>query len=164
MSCPGTSWRMRDGYRACGYCGSMHPDDLFTAIDAGAMITGTDKNYKIYVDAPSVDPAALKVVSADSGEEMPTWGSGWQRVTDENRALMTSQGWGTGHSPYKWIMVQPQGPKTHCKFYYEHFDDAHQQRFLDLYNARKMNLEPNFGLYVLPFFASRRKPQEGQGQ
>jgi hypothetical protein len=162
MSCPGTDWRTRDGFRACRYCGSMHPDDLFTAIEAGGMITGTDKNYKIYVDAPSKDPAALKVVSATNDEEMPTWGNGWQRVTDENRALMTSQGWGTGHSPYTWIMIRPQGPTTHLKFYFEHLDADQQQRFIDLYNAKKINLEPNFGLYVWPFFM--RPAPKGQPQ
>lgn len=158
MACSGNDWRTRDGYRACNYCGSMHPDDLFVAIEAGAMITGTDKNYKIYVDAPSRDPSTPRIVSASNDEEEPTWGSkgDWQRVTDENRAMMKSQGWGTGRD-YKWIMVCPIGPSTHCKFYYEHFDDAQQQRFIDLYNAKKINLEPMFGLYVSPFFASRVK-------
>jgi hypothetical protein len=32
----------------------MHPEDLLAAIEAGnCQITGADKNYKIYVDAPT---------------------------------------------------------------------------------------------------------------
>jgi hypothetical protein len=87
----GDSWRTLNGARWCRYCGSMHPDDFFRAIEEGAEITGTDKNYKVYVS--------------------------------DNR-----------------------------KFYFEHFDTAAQQRFIDLYNAKKLNLEPQFGLYVAPFF------------
>jgi len=37
------------GQRACSYCGSMHPDDLFEAITRGDEIGPTDKDYKIYV-------------------------------------------------------------------------------------------------------------------
>lgn len=45
-------WRPpRDGerYRTCSYCGSMHPDDLFTEIENGHELGPTDKNYKVYV-------------------------------------------------------------------------------------------------------------------
>jgi hypothetical protein len=53
ISWPGKDhWLVIDGHKACSYCGSMDPDELFTAIDAGAKITPTDKNYKIYVDLP----------------------------------------------------------------------------------------------------------------
>lgn len=39
-------WR-EDG--TCSYCGSLSPEQLFAAIDAGHEITPTDKSYKIYV-------------------------------------------------------------------------------------------------------------------
>lgn len=42
-------WESRAGVRACSYCGSMHPDDVFAAIEAGKMLDPTDKNYKVYV-------------------------------------------------------------------------------------------------------------------
>lgn len=41
------SWRP-DG--TCSFCGSMSPEKLFAAIEAGKEITPTDKSYKIYVD------------------------------------------------------------------------------------------------------------------
>ena len=34
----------------CSYCGSMSPTQFFRAIEAGAEIGPTDKNYKVYVD------------------------------------------------------------------------------------------------------------------
>jgi len=37
------------GSNVCSHCGSMHPDDFFKAIDDGAEIVPTDKNYKAYV-------------------------------------------------------------------------------------------------------------------
>lgn len=37
------------GQRCCSYCGSMHPDDFFAAIEAGWEVEPTDKNYKSYV-------------------------------------------------------------------------------------------------------------------
>lgn len=33
----------------CSYCGSMHPDKLFEAINAGEELGPTDKSYKVYV-------------------------------------------------------------------------------------------------------------------
>jgi hypothetical protein len=42
---------------------------------------------------------------------------------------------------------------AHLKFYYQHFDSAQQDRFIELYNERKLPLEPHFGLYVKPYFA-----------
>lgn len=33
----------------CSYCGSMHPNFVFTAIEEEKELTPTDKNYKIYL-------------------------------------------------------------------------------------------------------------------
>ncbi|AVT76627.1 hypothetical protein RPPS3_25640 [Rhodopseudomonas palustris] len=41
--------KRQDEQRSCSYCGSMHPDDLFAAINAGAELVPTDKDYKLYV-------------------------------------------------------------------------------------------------------------------
>lgn len=98
-------WHGARGHRACSYCGSMNPDDFFKSIDDGSCtkITGTDKNYKIYVDV--------------SGK--------------------------------------------HLKLYYQHFDADQQQRFIDLYNEKKLPLEATFGLYVPPYFATRASSPNG---
>lgn len=39
-------WRGDD---TCSYCGSLSPEKLFEAIEAGAELGPTDKNYKVYV-------------------------------------------------------------------------------------------------------------------
>ena len=39
-------WR---GDKTCSYCGSLHPDEFFKAIEEGLEITPTDKSYKVYV-------------------------------------------------------------------------------------------------------------------
>lgn len=44
-----STWTDRDGARACSFCGSMHPDDLFAAIERGEELVPTDKSYKVYV-------------------------------------------------------------------------------------------------------------------
>ena len=36
--------------RSCSWCGSMSPELLFEAIEAGCKLTPTDKNYKLYID------------------------------------------------------------------------------------------------------------------
>ena len=36
--------------RTCSWCGSMSPELLFEAIEAGCKLTPTDKNYKLYID------------------------------------------------------------------------------------------------------------------
>ena len=53
----GTRWQ---GDGTCSYCGSLSPDQLFAAIEAGATLGPTDKNYKVYVEgegAPKVHGA-----------------------------------------------------------------------------------------------------------
>ena len=52
-----TYWRW-DG--TCSSCGSISPDQFFSAIAAGAVIGPTDKSYKVYVEgkaAPKVSGA-----------------------------------------------------------------------------------------------------------
>ena len=94
----GAFWKT-DG--TCSYCGSLSPDQFFAAIEAGAEVGPTDKNYKAYV----------------SGEGTPR--------TDGA-----------------------------AKFYYQHLDQAGRNRFIDLFNAKKMKIgEPGY-FYVTPFFCA----------
>lgn len=44
------SWEKRDGVLRCSYCGSAHPDFLFSSIEAEKLLTPTDKSYKVYID------------------------------------------------------------------------------------------------------------------
>ena len=40
--------------RTCSWCGSMSPEYLFEAIEAGLEIGPTDKNYKIYINPRNI--------------------------------------------------------------------------------------------------------------
>ena len=41
----------------CGYCGSMNPDEFMARLEAGTIrVTGTDKNYKLYVENLGGEP------------------------------------------------------------------------------------------------------------
>lgn len=48
-------WDVRDGFRSCSYCGSIHPDDLLELIKKHgiSIIEPTDKSYKCYINAPN---------------------------------------------------------------------------------------------------------------
>lgn len=41
-----------------------------------------------------------------------------------------------------------------CKFYFQHLGDAQRQRFIELYNERRVRFQGE-GLYVLPFFCKK---------
>ena len=46
------NWNERGSVRTCSYCGSLHPDDVFAAIEAFGELGPTDKTYKVYVHLP----------------------------------------------------------------------------------------------------------------
>jgi len=102
-TCPRRIWEIgpwkrdagQDRYREngkCSFCGSLAPEEVFNRIEAGEMVTPTDKSYKIYI---------------------------------------------TPH---------------HGKFYFQHFDDKQKQKFIDLINKKKINLDYPGHFYVLPYF------------
>lgn len=45
-------WYIRDHYRTCSYCGSLHPDAFMASVKDGCKITPTDKSYKAYIAVP----------------------------------------------------------------------------------------------------------------
>lgn len=58
-------------FRTCFYCGSMHPEDLVAALEAGAKLGGSDWKYgwphKFYVEVPN--PLAGQIVQVGSRTE-----------------------------------------------------------------------------------------------
>lgn len=138
--------------RQCSYCGSLHPDDLFAAIESGCKLGPTDKNYKLYVDLPEPNPDELRVSSASTGIDCP--GEGWVPADPER---MKKDGW---NSEYRWMCLSPRGPTIHGKFYFQHLSADEQQRFIDLYNAKKMNIGYPGHFYRLPFFMRLAPPKE----
>ncbi|MFI5422900.1 MAG: hypothetical protein ACHQWH_03035 [Nitrososphaerales archaeon] len=142
-------WKSRDGYHACSFCGSMHPDDFFKAIERDQrMITGTDKNYKVYVEI--VHPQAGKIVEIGSES-----GPAFNREGKPNKPDLTAAERDSGRYDRKIHGTAP--PTKNAKFYYQHLDEAGQDRFIHLNNSGDLNIEPRFGLYRAPFFATPTK-------
>jgi hypothetical protein len=134
--------------RQCSYCGSLHPDDFFAAVEAGAELGPTDKSYKVYIDLPEPNPDELRVISAASYDmdEDRRLKEGWVPADQD---AMKKDGWGDG---YKWVRLAPRGPIIHGKFYFQHLSEEQMQRFIDFYNKKTMKIGYPGYFYSLPFF------------
>lgn len=109
----------------CTYCGSLHPDLFMERLEAGNVILGpTDKNYKVYVK-PKDD--ALKFQ---------------QSFRDENSPK--------GDDPTKWVWTTRES--DHAKFYFQHLSEQQKQRFVELLNEKKLNIDYPGHFYRRPFF------------
>lgn len=116
---------------ACGYCGSLNPEEFMRRIEAGdCEITPTDKNYKAYIR--NVGGAPFKQT---------------YRACPFDATC-------TGPDDCTHYVTRDQ---EDTKFYYEHLDDAQRTRFIDLLNQKKMKLSYPGYFYVLPFFCGRGK-------
>lgn len=145
-------WSMRDGYRHCSYCGSLAPEHVFEAIDAGMKITPTDKSYKIYVDMPDARAGELKITGMRNTPPLPSEIGLWEKVTEANLSDVVAEGWMASNLG-SWMMKTPRPAALHDKFYFQHFGDDDIDRFIALLNGKRVNLaEPGY-FYVLPFFA-----------
>jgi hypothetical protein len=150
---PGNDWwGNRDGHKACSFCGSMSPDELFAAIEAGAELGPTDKNYKVYVDLPHPDVGKPCILSSANFEQK---GEGWIQITAENRASLPLDNYQRSHfKDGHWVQVTARGPMAHAKFYFQHFSIEDRKRFIDLLNAKKINIGSPGYFYRLPFFCA----------
>lgn len=148
-------WHVRDHHRVCSYCGSMHPDEFFSAVEAGHKIGPTDKGYKAYVDLPHPDAEGERIVCSANFEHT---GPGWIKVTKENEAELVRK-YGSSamigdHAAENWIQIGKNGPTIHAKFYFQHLDPEQQKRFIELHNAKRMNLGYPGHFYARPYFAT----------
>jgi len=125
----------------------MHPEDFFAAITSGHMLIGTDKNYKVYVEVPH--PFAGKIIAVGS-ESGPAFDAEGKPNKDDLTLLEKARG------RYDRKIMGTAPAMTQAKFYWQHLDEAGMDRFIELYNAKKINLEPRFGLYRAPFFATKK--------
>lgn len=99
------------GYRACGYCGSIHPEDLLGYIEREEVGRAemADRKYgyphKVYVDVRN--PLAGQLVSRSMSSE-PDGKGGYIQAYGEPR---------------------PDGPYTHAKFYTRHLLGLDDEQF-----------------------------------
>lgn len=69
---------MNLAYRSCGYCGSIHPEDLLAALKSGSTLGGADWKYgyphKFYVKGGAVDWAKwYNAHLEDAGYDDEAW-------------------------------------------------------------------------------------------
>lgn len=138
--------------RTCSYCGSMHPDDLFAAIEAGSEVGPTDKSYKVYVDIPNPKAGQPSVRSSANFNA----GKGFIKVTPENIDALpldkNQRGYAMEPGREYWVQPGIEAPREQGKFYFQHLSVEEQQRFIDLLNAKKINIGMPGYFYSRPFF------------
>lgn len=135
-------WR-DDG--TCSYCGSMKPETVFAAIEAGFKLTPTDKNYKVYVQIPNARAGERSVRSMCN-----SFMQGYTEVTAEN--IDTIPNWPMRPKIGDYVQVGVESSMTTGKFYFEHFSEEDKHRFIQLLNDKKIQLESPGYFYRLPFF------------
>lgn len=113
------SGRTTGSLRGCGYCGSMHPEDVAAALRSGARLDPADRKYgwphKFYVEGVP-NPHAGMLESRCSRQDAPQdeIDSGkWIRIPNKD---ILDDWW---HEAGK-----PAPATTYGKFYTEHLQDA----------------------------------------
>lgn len=154
-------WR-EDG--TCSYCGSLSPEQFFAAIEAGAELGPTDKNYKVYVHRahPLVGRPCI-----DGGANFPQTGAGWVQVSAETRPTLPAiDPQGRPASVLKdgeWVHVGACSATTHDKFYFQHLSEDERKRFVELMNAKTLSIGYPGHFYRLPFFVVRPAAIQNSG-
>lgn len=116
-------WR-EDG--SCSYCGSLNPDTFMARLEAGDVETiPTDKSYKAYLRNRGGEP--LKQTYRDCPRDSTCTGP---------------------DDCTHWVSRDID----QTKFYFQHLSTAQQERFIALYNEKRMTFAVPGHFYVRPFF------------
>lgn len=132
-------WRDPDRVpaRTCSYCGSIHPDDLFAALDAGTATLGpTDKNYKVYVTLPNPHAGERRIVGMSTGEPR---GEGWVKIGRAERRELKRSG---ASDQMRSVMWGVHAPTVNAKLYTLHLDRENAARLRALINTGKAPVGP----------------------
>ena len=119
-------------FRSCSYCGSMHPEDLLKAIEAGAKLGGSDWKYgwphKFYVDGvPNTNAGNLVTRSSGGGPgqlDERKRADLESRLESGSRLEVDQQA-----DRYEYRVLEPDGPTTHGKWYNIHLKDLSAEAF-----------------------------------
>lgn len=149
---PKAFWE-RDG--TCSYCGSLRPELFFEAVEAGAEVGPTDKNYKAYIDTPNPDEGKPVYTGGRSGPVFEA--DGITRKPDLPDDLTDAE---IAAGRYSRDYFGPAEATRHSKFYFQHLDAAGQARFIDLLNSGRMKVGYPGHFYRLPFFTRPLKAGE----
>lgn len=142
-------WSGNRGYRACSYCGSLHPDDFMKHVREGTgKIVPTDKNYKAYLEYPDPQVGKLQVVGTSNAKERP--GEKWVQCIQEHIDTYGDQGLALELG--EWILIMPRAATRTEKFYFQHFSQEQMQELISLVNAKKVLFDYPGRFYRLPYF------------
>lgn len=141
----------------CSYCGSLSPDLLFKAIEAGYTLDPTDKNYKVYVHRPNPKVGKPRIISSANYK----FSDKAVYLTKQNLRnvcagfhpddLEYARKWYIDH----WVEIGQHSSMQQDKFYFQHLTEDERIKFIDLYNAKKIKLGFPGRFYVAPFFAKK---------
>lgn len=119
---------------SCQFCGSLNPDTLMARLEAGDVLLGsTDKNYKVYVTSVPDSPLFKQ-----------TFRDCYKQGANDCNGPDTCTHWVTRDT-------------DHTKFYFQHLSQEQRDRFIALYNEKRIKFEGDYGFYVLPFFCVRKE-------
>ena len=128
------------------YDGSLHPDLFMELVKAGAALTPTDKNYKVYVEAEVEEGAGQMIIAGSSGSPYGDWKHAseidWSKVDTRGHAGSFAVKWGRkvetrGH----YYQIRPRGTKRTDKFYFYHFTPEQREEFVRMYEAGELRLK-----------------------
>jgi len=110
----------------CGKCGSFNPDTLMERLEAGTVEVGpTDKSYKIYLR-----------------------NNGGVEFKQSYRACPPDSSCTGPEDCTHWVTKET----SMDKFYFQHFSEEQQTRFIELLNEKKLKIGMPGYFYVHPFF------------
>jgi hypothetical protein len=116
----------------------MHPDDFMQAARDGKSIGPTDKNYKAYVTEPLTDEEKARARQQQIGRYVGMGMSEEVATSEADADPVLGEGAHIG------------------KFYYQHLSEEQRDAFVDLLNAKTVNVGYPGHFYVLPFFITRK--------
>lgn len=146
---------------SCTYCGSLNPDKFMYLVRAGWQIGPTDKYYKVYIGHGLTEAQKTQRKAAWEREWRPVAFTAATETTEkptpsEVRACLDRLwehhgrqiAWGTAPLEYK--------------FYWYHLNQKQQSEFIELYNARAINVGYPGYLYTAPYFCDPRERHDPQ--
>lgn len=96
----------------CSYCGSLNPETFMSRLEAGdVQLSPTDKTYKVYLRNREGGRPFMQTYRTDS-----------DRTGDASKHT-----WETRET-------------SQMKFYFDHLGESQMQRFVELYNDKKLNV------------------------
>lgn len=143
-------WRDRASFAggigpSCSYCGSLKPETFMDRVRDGWIVGPTDKSYKAYLSQPYTAEQLERIKTGDAIWKTARQVSLEQGMAEDRATAAADAHWNKYEAPVrKGVQV--------AKFYYQHLSESQRHEFIELHNARTMQIGYPGRFYVLPFF------------